>query len=184
MSPTGFSLRMKTPTSPAALRVARSLTRLHVSEVSEIVEISRRAIAAVEAGESSVNEHNVRLLEFYESRGIEFLGELKFGKDVARAGARWVGPEKVDLIDSEEYHTEKAGVSFAAARNLLGLKQGQVAATSGVSLNAIGKLETGQPWLSSFETLHKFYLSSGVEFLGWSSVRTQLFYGVGVRWRS
>lgn len=173
---------MKTPTSPAALRVARSLTRLHVSEVSEIVEIPRRAIAAVEAGESSVNEHNVRLLEFYESRGIEFLGELKFGKDVARAGARWVAPEKVDFIDSEEYHTEKTGLSFAAARSLLGLKQADVAEKSDVSVNAIVKLELGQPWPSSLEKLRKFYIDRGVEFLGWSDVRTQYYYGVGVRW--
>ncbi|WP_162246978.1 helix-turn-helix transcriptional regulator [Rhizobium sp. Root1220] len=148
------------------------------------MKIPRRAIAAVEAGESSVNDHNVRLLEFYESKGIEFLGELTFGKDVARSGARWIAPEKIDFIESEEYHTEKTGVSFAAARNLLGLKQAEAEARSGVSLNAIGKLETGQPWPSSLEKLHKFYLNSGVEFLGWSSVRTQLFYGVGVRWRS
>lgn len=131
-----------------------------------------------------MNEHNVRLLEFYESRGIEFLGELKFGREVARAGARWRAPSNVDFTDGEQYHTEKAGTSFAAARNLLGLKQSQVAAESGLASNAIGKLETGQPWPSAVEKLRAFYIDKGVEFLGWSDARSQLNYGVGVRWQS
>lgn len=74
------------------------------------------------------------------------------------------------------------GVSFAGARSLLGLKQAAVAEKSGVSLNAVVKLEAGQPWPSSLETLRKFYIDSGVEFLGWSDVGSQLSYGVGVRW--
>lgn len=173
---------MKTPTSPAALRVARTLTELHLSDVAEIVGIPRRAIAAAEAGVSGFNDHNVRLIEFYESKGIEFLGELTFGKDVARAGARWRSPTNLDIVNIEQYHVSNSGVSFRAARALLGVKQAEIAKRAGLKSNAIGKVEAGEPWPSVIDKLRKFYIESGVEFLGWSDAQTQLHYGVGARW--
>lgn len=173
---------MKTPTSPAALRVARTLTELSLSEVAEIVRIPRRAIAATEAGVSVFNDHNVRLIEFYESKGIEFLGELTMGKEVARAGARWRVPADRDTVDIGEYHAVHGGVSFQAARALLGLKQTQTAERTGLKSSAIGRVEAGEPWPSIIDKLRKFYIKSGVEFLGWCDAHTQLYYGVGARW--
>jgi DNA-binding XRE family transcriptional regulator len=173
---------MKTPTSPAALRVARALTELPLSEVAEIVLIQRRAIAAVEAGVSVFNDHNVRLIEFYESKGIEFLGELTFGKNVARAGARWRSPGDLDTVDLGKYRVVNSGVYFQAARALLGLKQTQIAERAGLKSSAIGRVEAGEPWPSIIDKLREFYIKSGVEFLGWSDAHTQLHYGVGARW--
>jgi len=174
---------MKTPTSPAALRVARTLTELSVFDVAEFVGIPRRAIAATEAGLSSTNDHNVRLIEFYEEKGIEFLGDLTFGRNVGRAGARWKSPTNLDATDIKQFHASQSGLMFRAARALLGVTQADLAKLADLRGNAIGKVEASEPWPTVIDKLRKHYEANGVEFLGWTDARTGLLYGVGARWK-
>jgi hypothetical protein len=146
------------------------------------VGFPRRAIAQAEAGLSYNNDHNVRLVEFYQSRGIEFLGDLAFAKDVLRAGARWTAPTAPDHADLAGYQGTTNAISFQAARALLGLKQAEVAEQSGISKNTISKLELGEVWPNLVEQLRDFYVGSGIEFLGWTNANTNVIYGAGVRW--
>jgi len=141
----------------------------------------RKAIAAAESGTSSVLEHNVRLIHFYEAEGIEFLGDLSFGKDVGRPGARWKAPPD-HKSEKSEFHTEKFRTSFAAARGLFGVMQSVIAEQARLPVSTVSSLELGSLWPSSSATLQKFYMDRGVEFLGWEGPTPGLYYGVGVRW--
>ncbi|MDP9809878.1 DNA-binding XRE family transcriptional regulator [Rhizobium tibeticum] len=154
-----------------------------MSDVAGFVMIPRRAIAAAEAGLSSINDHNVRLIKFYESKGIEFLGDLTFGQDVGRAGARWKSPKNLDATDIKQFHASQSGLVFRAARALLGIKQADLAKRSDLRGNAIGKVEAGEQWPTVIDRLRRFYEANGVEFLGWTDARTGLLYGVGARWQ-
>lgn len=144
----------------------------------------RKAIAAAESGTSKVLEHNVQLIQFYEAEGIEFVGDLSFGKDVGRSGARWKAPGDLfaDASDRTGFHSEKFGTSFSAARSLLDLKQSEIAERASLPPSTVSALETGTPWPSSSAILRDFYVNQGVEFLGWGDAGSGLFYGVGVRW--
>lgn len=177
---------MKTPTSADALRVARALLGVSIRELEPRVKLSRKAIAAAESGISTNVEHNVRLIEFYEAAGIELLGDLSFGKEVGRAGARWRAPDgNPPYTDELSFHTEKFRNSFAAARGLLGEKQSVIAEEARLPVTTVSSLELGHLWQAPSESLRRFYVDRGVEFLGWPDAqRSNTYYGVGVRWAS
>ncbi|KPH05024.1 XRE family transcriptional regulator [Rhizobium acidisoli] len=178
---------MKTPTSADALRAARALLGVSIRDLEPRVGLMRKAIAASESGNSTILEHNLKLIEFYEAEGIEFLGDLSFGKKVGRPGARWRAPDDRSLsslaASGLNYHTERFRNSFAAARALLGDKQSVIAKATRLPATTVSSLELGQLWQNPSETLLQYYIERGVEFLGWQdAVRPNVYFGVGVRW--
>lgn len=175
---------MKTPTSADALRVARALLGLSQRDAAKAAEMTQKALSAAESGKNSLLETNLQLISFYESRGIEFLGEAKIGKEITRAGARFRGPPAPhsDISGASEFHTESRAISFLAARSLLNKEQAYIAEKSGLPLKTIRALEHGATWSEPTAQLRKYYEGAGVEFTGWGDVATGRFYGVGVRW--
>lgn len=175
---------MKTPTSADALRVARALLGLSQRDAAKAAEIAQKALSAAESGKNSLLETNLQLISFYESRGIEFLGEARIGKEIARAGARFRGPTGPHTVTSEaaEFHSESYGISFLAARSLLNKEQAYIAERSGLPLKTIRALEHGATRSEPTAQLRKFYEGAGVEFTGWGDVATGRYYQVGVRW--
>lgn len=127
---------------------------------------------------------NLVLVDFYISRGIEFLGEAKIGTHVRGAGAKWSAPEPGGLPEERSrFQAEDVGVSFPAARALLNKTQKVIANETGLSVATVKALERGDHWAESSKTMQDYYEQNHVEFLGWSDAATKLFYGVGVRWR-
>ncbi|MFD1328727.1 helix-turn-helix domain-containing protein [Mycoplana ramosa] len=175
---------MKTPTSADALRVARALLGLSQREAAAAAEMTQKALSAAESGKNSLLETNLQLIRFYEGRGIEFLGEARIGREIAGAGARFRGPPGPgsDLAETSEFHSMPYGVSFLAARSLLGEEQAYVAAKSGLPLKTIRALEHGATWSAPTAQLRAFYEAAGVRFTGWGDVETGRYYRVGVRW--
>ncbi|WP_426236555.1 hypothetical protein [Pararhizobium sp. DWP1-1-3] len=129
-------------------------------------------------------ELNLQLVDFYASQGIEFLGQASIGTKTSRAGARWLAPHSPTLLrdDSDQFHVERLGISFRAARALLNQTQNEVANDTGLSIAAVKGLEMGNDWSASSKIMQDYYERKRVEFLGWSDARTRRFYGVGVRW--
>ena len=180
---TGFVADMKTPTSAAALRAARALLGVSIRELEPRVKLLRKAIAAVEAGTSTTLEHNIRLIHFYEAQGIEFLGQLSFGVEVKMAGARWKAPQTASSSPDKAFRSEKFRNSFAAARGLIGSKQSAVAKATRLPATTVSSIELGHVWQAPSETLRRYYVELGVEFLGHPDpTNPSLFYGVGVQW--
>jgi len=175
---------MKLPAPPETLRIARALTALSQREVADLSGITRRYISNAETSES-LFELNLKLVEFYVSRGIEFLGQASIGEEVERPGARWIAPRSpTDLSESARpFHTEKLGIAFRAARALLNKSRSELAADAGVSAAVVKDLETGRHWTQASSEMQDYYERQEVEFLGWSDARTKLFYGVGVQVR-
>jgi transcriptional regulator with XRE-family HTH domain len=175
---------MKTPTSADALRVARTLIGYSQRAAAEAAGVLQKSIFHVERGDSPWFETNLRLVDFYEKQGIEFLGEPRFGKEIERAGARWMLPEHLPPTEEQaaKVHESKNGVSFKAARSLIGIEQTLVAAETGLTVKYIGMLEKGGALPDQFEVLRQYYISEGVEFVGWGDVSRNIYFGVGVRW--
>ncbi|WP_246645678.1 helix-turn-helix domain-containing protein [Rhizobium redzepovicii] len=126
---------------------------------------------------------NLALIDFYMSRGIEFLGEAKIGTGVRGAGAKWSAPGSADNPEERlRFQTEDVGISFPAARALLNKTQKVIASETGLSVATVKALERGDHWTDSSETMQGYYERNNVEFLGWSDAATKRYYGVGVRW--
>lgn len=181
---TGLLNCMKTPTSPDALRVARALLRLSQRDAAAAAGMTQKALSAAESGKNSLLETNLQLIAFYEERGLEFLGEARIGRELARAGARWRAPAPDDAVPHavSAFHAESHGVSFLAARSLLNIEQNEIAGSASLAVKTIRALERGAFWPDPFARLRRFYEGQGVEFVGWGDVATSRFYGVGVRW--
>ncbi|ANL42424.1 helix-turn-helix domain-containing protein [Rhizobium phaseoli] len=126
---------------------------------------------------------NLALVDFYISRGIEFLGEAKIGTEVSGAGAKWSAPDPVSLPEERsQFRTEDVGISFPAARALLNKTQKVIADETGLSVATVKAMERGDHWAESSEAMQSYYERNNVEFLGWSDAATKRYYGVGVRW--
>lgn len=173
---------MRLPAPPEALRIARALTGFSQQEAADLSGVTRRYISTAETSESMF-DLNLTLVDFYISRGIEFLGEAKIGTEVRGAGAKWIAPDQASLQEEQsQFQAEKVGISFPAARALLNKTQKVIADETGLSVATVKALERGDHWAESSETLQGYYERNHVEFLGWSDAATKRFYGVGVRW--
>ncbi len=171
-----------------ALRVARTLTGLNQRQVEAETKVAQKSIVAAESQQKASSLHtNRRLCEYYETKGIEFLGKPVLREPtVIGSGARWRMPSVLPIDEdiSAVFHTEPNGVSFAAARSLMGLQQKEVSALAVISLRNMAALELGEGYTIQYHRrLRAYYEDEGVEFLGWGDVATERFYGVGVRWR-
>ncbi|PDS71133.1 transcriptional regulator [Rhizobium phaseoli] len=174
---------MRLPAPPEALRIARALTGFSQQEAADLAGVTRRYISTAETSESMF-DLNLALVDFYISRGIEFLGEAKIGTEVRGAGAKWIAPDQASLPEEQsQFQAEKVGISFPAARALLNKTQKVIADETGLSVATVKALERGDHWAESSETLQGYYERNHVEFLGWSDAATKRFYGVGVRWK-
>jgi transcriptional regulator with XRE-family HTH domain len=174
---------MRLPAPPEGLRIARALTGFSQQEAADLAGVTRRYISTAETSESMF-DLNLVLVDFYISRGIEFLGEAKIGTDVRGAGAKWSAPEPGGLPEERSrFQAEDVGVSFPAARALLNKTQKVIANETGLSVATVKALERGDHWAESSKTMQDYYEQNRVEFLGWSDAATKRFYGVGVRWR-
>jgi transcriptional regulator with XRE-family HTH domain len=181
-SPERLLGRMRLPAPPEALRVARALTGFSQQEAADLAGVTRRYISTAETSESMF-DLNLALVCFYNSRGIEFLGEAKIGTDVRGAGAKWLAPGSRDTPEERSrFRTEDVGISFPAARALLNKTQKDIANETGLSVATVKALERGEHWDASSQALQGYYERNNVEFLGWSDAATKRFYGVGVRW--
>lgn len=173
--------------SSEALRAARNLARLSQRELEHAAEIARSSIVAAESPNAPSSPTMVRLRNFYENRGMEFIGNVDVATGIAeRLGVRWRMPSRIppDFETDGKVHTEASGLAFAPARGMLNLKQSKLAELSGISEHKIRNLETGRPTDEhSHKALRSFYEENGIEFLGWGDVSRGVFYGVGVRWK-
>lgn len=180
---------MTTLVDADALRVARTLTGLTQREVEAECRVAQKSVVAAESEKKTSSvQTNMRLCDFYESKGIEFVGTPALRETtVIGSGARWKLPPTlpVEADIGAAFHTEPNGTSFIAARSLLGLQQKEVADRAAITLRKLAALESGGDYsIEVHRILRSFYEAEDVEFLGWGDVSTQRFYGVGVRWRA
>ncbi|MGO7661643.1 XRE family transcriptional regulator [Rhizobium ruizarguesonis] len=150
---------------------------------AEAAGVPHRYLTIVETSDARIGT-NLELVDFYSAAGIEFLGELSIGKEIARAGARWSGPSSQDVGRAEKarFHAEDTRVSFRAARALLNRGQDEIAGLTGLSRATVKSLELGKAWEESHRRLLAFYESVGIEFVGWGDPVANVFFGIGVRW--
>lgn len=175
---------MRIPAPAAALRAARALINLSQRTVAEEAGIAQKSLSIVENSSDLLGETNLALVDFYVARGIEFLGEASVGSRIAGYGAKWSAPTTpVSGKMLLGLHSSPVGVSFRAARALLGQEQADVASKASLTVAAVKGLEAGKTWTLSSETLVNYYEQSGVEFTGWGDPTSGKFYGVGVRFR-
>jgi hypothetical protein len=130
-------------------------------------------------------ETNLQLVDFYVSRGIEFLGETSIGKHVVCAGARLASPPSpdVEIAVKTAFPAVHFSVPFRAARALMAKEQVEIAKAAGLTVAVIQNLERGKVSRPSYEQLRSWYEANKVEFMGWGDVATGKYYGLGVRWR-
>jgi transcriptional regulator with XRE-family HTH domain len=179
---------MKSYAPPDALRAARALSRLSQHELSENIQFSRQSISAAENSASAPFPTVAKMRRYYEDRGLQFLGTVDIDTGtIMGAGVRWRHPDTFppEQVFAEQFHTERHGAAFDAARSLMGSSRLTVAKGSEMSLKDIAALEDGK--LSSteeYQRLRTYYTNAGIEFMGLGDVRSGLYYGVGVRWAS
>ncbi|KQS77323.1 hypothetical protein [Rhizobium sp. Leaf383] len=178
---------MTTLLSADALRVARTLAGLSQREVASQVAITQKAVWIAENTDQLAKPTNAKLRTYYETLGIEFLGTIDLRAGLTTGlGARWRTPYRLPVEHSEatDYHTERTGIAFVAARALLNRKQSEIANDSGMAERKIGQLEAGlSADQESSLRLRSFYERERIAFLGWGDVTSGLYYGVGVKWQ-
>lgn len=168
-----------------ALRAARALLNVSQRDVAEHSGVLQKSLSIIENADYLLADTNLRLVDFYTARGIQFLGEGFIGSEIARCGAKWAAPESPSTVaPSIPFHAQNVSVSFKAARAFLNREQTDIANAAGLTIAAVKGLEAGKKWAESYQKLVAFYEAEGVEFTGWGEPSTQKFYGVGVRWRA
>jgi DNA-binding XRE family transcriptional regulator len=181
-----FFVAMKSYAPPDALRAARALLRLSQRDLSEKINFSRQSISTAENDASAPLPTVAEMRKFYEEKGLQFLGTLDIGTgEILGAGVRWRHPEPFppEQDSALQFHSERYGTSFYAARSLLGINRATIVATAKLSLKDLAALETGKlASTEEFQQLRSFFIEAGVEFLGLGDVSTGAYYGVGVRW--
>lgn len=177
---------MRVPAPADALRVARALLDISQRTAADGAGVMPKSVSSAENAKSGLLETNLALVDYYRSEGISFLGDGSVGETVARTGARWSGPDgpAEAAATAAVFHTETAGVSFRAARALLGKEQSEIAQHAKISVDAVKGLERSVDSGRAYETLRSWYENEGVEFMGWGDVSSRKFYGVGVRWKT
>lgn len=179
---------MKLYAPPDALRAARALSRLSQDELCKNIQVTRQSVSAAERDASAPNPTISKMRTFYEELGLRFFGmiDIETGA-ITAAGVCWRYPDEFPPSDvhAVDYHTEANGTAFVAARSLLNASRAEVSKISGISLKELAALEAGtQIGNSAHRSLRLYYDQTGIEFMGAGDVRTGLYYGVGVRWRS
>lgn len=179
---------MKSYAPPDALRAARTLSRLSQDELCKKIRVTRQSVSTAEKDASAPNPTVSKMRAFYEELGLRFLGviDIETGT-ITAAGVCWRSPAEFPPLDAHavDYHAEANGISFVAARSLLNASRAEVSKSSGISLKQLAALEAGtQIGSSEHRSLRLYYDETGIEFMGLGDVRTGLYYGVGVRWRS
>lgn len=179
---------MKWFAPPDALRAARALSRLSQQELCKKIQVSRQSVSAAEKDASAPFPTISKMRTFYEELGLRFLGTIDIDTGaITAAGVCWRYPGEFPPSDAhaEYYHTEANGTAFVAARSLLNASRIEVSKSSGISLKELAAVEVGtQVASSAYRSLRLYYGETGIEFMGAGDVRTGLYYGVGVRWRS
>jgi transcriptional regulator with XRE-family HTH domain len=182
-----FFGRMKSHVPPDALRAARTLLRLSQRALSEQMDFSRKSISSAENAGGAPYLTVVRLRDFFEDRGLQFLGTIDIDTGtVCGAGVRWRTPDAFPPEPSTalQFHTESDGVSFEAARSLLGVGRSTLSKNTGIKLREITALEARTDFSRrEYDRLRDYYDRAGIEFMGWGDVQKGWFYGVGVRWK-
>jgi transcriptional regulator with XRE-family HTH domain len=177
---------MRTPAPAECLRAARALLGLSQRKAASDARLTQRLLSLAENAESGLLETNLQLVDFYISKGIEFLGEISIGKDVERAGARFAVPPSLDAdaATKSSFRAVDFPLAFRAARALMKKEQSEVAHDVGLLVGVIRDLERGRSSSQSQAQLQQWYESNGIEFIGWRDIPTGNYYGVGVRWRT
>ncbi len=177
---------MKSYAPPDALRAARALLRLSQRDLSEKISFSRQSISSAENDASAPLPTVTEMRKFYEDMGLQFLGTLDIGTgEIRGAGVRWryPNPFPADRNIAQQFHSERYGTSFHAARSLLGINRATVAGAVKVSLQDLAALETGKLTATEqFQRLRSYFIEAGIEFMGLGDVSSAAYYGVGVRW--
>ncbi|CAN7347163.1 XRE family transcriptional regulator [Rhizobium sp. LjRoot258] len=167
------------------LRVARALTGLPQLVVAKEADLAVKTVTRAESGNLTAQVSH-KLRAFYEGRGIEFLGSVDISTGRASgAGARWRMPESIPPTEADAavFHTESYGVSFAAARGMLGGTQKDICVRARLPEKTVIALERAAGYSDSeFQRLRTYYEGCGIEFLAWGDVSRKAYYGVGVRW--
>ncbi|WP_422369865.1 XRE family transcriptional regulator [Hoeflea sp.] len=178
---------MTTLLSADALRVARALAGLSQRDAAAKAEVTQKAVWIAENTDQFGKSTNIKLRALYEALGIEFLGTIDLSTGIsAGIGARWRMPPQLPVqhTAASDFHSERVGIAFGAARALLNKNQAHVAQRASLGQRKIGQLESGTSVeQSSLARLRAFYEQENIEFLGWGDVTSDLFYGVGVRWK-
>ncbi|MGH0364202.1 helix-turn-helix domain-containing protein [Sinorhizobium meliloti] len=166
--------------APDALRAARALVGLTQTQLAAFIGVSWRSLAACETGSGATLKTIAALRDYYELSGIELLGTVNLTtNEVEGAGARSKVPERHNRYE-RDWRLLPSGISFSAARALLGLEQRQVARGAGLTPRQIGNLERGMSFTrKGHDRLRDYFEESGVEFL--SLEANSLYFGVGVR---
>lgn len=171
-----------------ALRIARALAALSQRQVAEAAQMDRMQVVAAEGQKDRARVQSYeKLRNFYEDLGIEFLGTVDIRtRTMSGAGARWRRPSASTQMNAPTHiHAEPNGVSFVAARSLLNVPLTKLAQDSGIERRQLSALENHIDFSKNdFDRLRAYYEGLGIEFLGQGDVSTNLFYGVGVRWKT
>lgn len=179
---------MKSYAPPDALRAARALSRLSQQELCKKIQVTRQSVSAAERDASAPFPTVSKMRAFYEELGLRFLGSIDLDTGaIAAAGVCWRYPDDFPptALQATKYHAEPNGTSFFAARSLLNASRAEVSKNSGITLRELAGLEAGtQVAISGYKSLRQYYSQVGIEFLGAGDVRTGLYYGIGVRWKS
>ncbi|MBW9113858.1 helix-turn-helix transcriptional regulator [Rhizobium cauense] len=162
---------------PGALRAARALMGLTQTQAAGAIRISRASLAACETGSVDTTLKTIAALrEFYQGRGIKFLGRTDWAQNVVHgSGAYW--HYQAAVLRRLPLPKER---NFSAARALLGLERREAADGAGLTSRQVGNLENGGSFTKkSHDCLRDFYVGRGVEFL--SVLACHRFVGLGVR---
>lgn len=177
---------MRVPAPADALRAARALLDISQRTAADGAGVMAKSVSAAENAKSILLETNLALVDYYRREGIAFLGDGSVGETVVRTGARWSSPDGPAHAAAAPtaFHSEAAGVSFRAARALLGKEQSEIASLAKIGIDALKGLERSVYNGPAYEILRAWYEEQGVEFMGWGDVSSRKYFGVGVRWKT
>ncbi|TCQ24869.1 helix-turn-helix domain-containing protein [Rhizobium sp. PP-CC-3G-465] len=154
-------------------------------DVARDASVTVRSLRSAESPAGLAGFTNQKLRDFYERKGIEFLGTMEIDSGrTFETGARWREPgssvrKPEDVVD---FHAATCEFAFTAARSFLGLSQRFLAEEIGVKPKTIGMIEEGTSADPGAVTrMLEFYNDRGIIFTGWRDTSTNCYFGVGVK---
>lgn len=175
---------MKPKVPPECLRAARALKAMSQADVADKAGVTVRSVRSAETGSTVGDASNRKLRVFYESEGIEFLGQIDIGSgSVSGSGVRWWDPESTTpRPKGVEVTSRRHEFEFLAARNFLQLSQRSAAETIGIKYQLVAAVENYETIDQSVvEKILGFYKSKGIIFLGRRDQATNAYLGVGIK---